>query len=197
MNVVIQLIDGRQYRCTINDDRASEDFLNSVKYWELFERRMLRIHGAGETWALNPDYIEKVHFMTNVDPGWRPPENIISSKCISQDAYERKLAALDGKKHGLTETFTEGKIGEAVIRITLASGAVEYFEYLAMLKSPLEQKINLSLLFQKVAYTIPCQEGGYVLLNPSRIICIHLHPAPAETVDSAWIVEKIEEDLKV
>lgn len=193
MIVVIQLINGRQYRCAVGGERASAQFLDNLKYWELFERGILRIHGPQDTWALNPDFIEKINFMTEADPGWRPPENIIASKCISRETYQRKLEALDAKNQGLGAQFVEGKVTEAVIRVTLASGAVEYFEYLAMLKTPLEQKITLSLLFQKVAYTIPCESGGFILLNPARIVCIHLHPGPPESPDSAWLIEELAE----
>lgn len=193
MKILIQLINGRQYQCTINDERASAEFLENVKYWEIFERAILRISKPQETWAFNPDFIEKIHFITTIDPGWRPPENIIASKCISQETYNHKLAALDARNQETGIRFSAGKVTEAVIRITLASGAMEYFNYIAMLKSPLEQRINLSLLFQKVSYTIPCEDGGFVLLNPRRIICIQLHPAPPETSDSAWLVEGLEE----
>lgn len=196
MTIVVQLINGQQYRCFITGEQASTEFLEYVRFWELFERGMLRIHRPQDTWAINPGYIEKIQFMTEADPGWRPPENIIASKCVSLETYQRKVKALDVKNQERGAQFAEGKITEVMVRITLASGAVEYFEYQAMLKSSLEQKITLSRLFQKVAYTIPCEGGGFVLLNPARIVCIHLHPAPSESTDSAWLVEGVEESLE-
>lgn len=192
MKILVQLISGKQYACSINEPACAE-FLANLKFWEIFEQGILRIHDPQETWALNPAFIEKIHFLTDADPGWRPPENILASKCITQESYQRQRKALDAKNQGRNIEFAEGKVAKAVLKITLASGAVEYFEYLAMLKSPLEQRINLSLLFQKVAYTIPCESGGFVLLNPARIVCIQLHPAPPERPDSAWLVETIEE----
>lgn len=196
MTIVVQLINGRQYRCVINGEQSSAEFLENVRFWELFERGVLRIHRPQETWGINPDYIEKIQFKTEADPGWRPPENIIASKCVSPETYQRKVKALDERNQERGAQFVEGKITEVMVRITLASGAVEYFEYLAMLKSPSEQKITLARLFQKVAYTIPCEDGGFVLLNPARIVCIHLHPAPSESPDSAWLVEEVEESLE-
>lgn len=189
MQLAIHLNDGRQYPFTIAEGQASVDFLMRAKYWEVFDRPILRIHDGKDTWAFNPDLIEKILFQTTENPGWRPPENILSSKCITQEAYQRKLTALDARLAASKRQFQEGKLEEAILKITLASGSVEFFECLIMLRQRREQMINLYNLFQKVAYPIPCENGGFVLLHPKCIACIHMHPSPPEDEDSAWLVD--------
>jgi hypothetical protein len=188
VKLTIHLSDGRMYPFIIAEGKASEDFLKTVKFWEVFDRPILRIHDGKDTWTFNPDVIEKIHFQTTSDPGWRPPENILAAKSISPESYRHKLSMLEAKPQQENQ-FQEGKFLETVLTITLASGGVEYFECLIMLRQRREQMINLYNLFQKVAFTIPCEQGGFVLINPKRIVCIHMHPSPPEDPDSAWLVD--------
>ena len=197
MQITVHSIGGRQYPFSISDGKASTDFLKTANYWEVYDRPILRIHDGKGTWAFNPDAIEKIHFLTQEDPGWRPPENILSSKCITAETYRRMLAAIEAKPQGAEGQFEEGKLAEAVIEIALASGAAEFFECLVMLRQRREQLRNLYYAFQKMAYPIPCEKGGFVLLNPRRIVCIHLRPAPPEEQGTAWRVDEVTENVSM
>lgn len=188
MQLTIHLNNGRAYPFIIEDHQASIDFLSNIKCWEVFERPILRIHDRKDTWAFNPDTLEKIHFLATEDPGWRPPENILSAKCITPETYQRKIAGLDAIP--ADGQFGDGKVAEAVLKVRLASGSVEYFEYCVMVRQRREQQASLYYLFQKIATPIACESGGFVLLNPKCIVCIHMHPSPPEDSDSAWLVDE-------
>lgn len=189
MRLTIQLKDGRQYPFAIAEGQACTDFFQGLKYWEIYDRPILRVHDGQDAWAFNPCAIEKIQFEGIDDPGWRPSENVLSAKCITQESYQRKVTASTSSGQKSVQSGEEGEVFESVLKIGLASGAVEYFECMLMLRSRRERLINLYNLFQKVAYTIPCESGGFVLLNPKNIVCIQLHPCPPEESDSAWRVE--------
>jgi hypothetical protein len=193
MQITIHLHNARQYSFAIADGQASADFFETVKYWEVFDRPILRVQAGTDTSAINPATIEKIHFLTTEDPGWGPPENIIFSKCISQETYQRKLAILDTKPTASDAAFQAGNFAEVVLEIALVSGAAEYFETRLMLRQRREQMINLYYLFQKVGYPIPCENGGFVMFNPRHIVCIHMRPSPPENPDSAWLVDKLSQ----
>lgn len=192
MRVTIQTPNGRQYPFAISGEQAGSDFIAQLKYWEIFDRPILRIHDGRDTWSFNPAAIEKVNFETDAQTPWAPPENVLSAKCIREETYRRKLEKLAAKPHGAAD-FQAGKRLDAVLEVTLASGAVEYFECYIMLRRSHEQMVSLYRLFDKVAFPMPCEGGGFVLLNPKCIVCIRMHPAPAEEPDSAWVVEQYAE----
>lgn len=190
MRMTIQTRDGRQYAFSISDEQTAAQFVSGIRFWEIFDKPVLHIHDGRKTWSFNPALIEKIQF-TDQEPPWRPPENVLSSKCVSAETYRRKLERL-GSSPPAAGRFEEGKLIEAVFELTLASGAVEFFECYLMLRSPREQMVNMYRLFDKVAYPIPIEGGGFVLLNPGQISCIKLNPAPAEESNSAWVVDAAE-----
>src|SRR5262245_28502995 len=123
MQLTICLYDGRQFPFSVADGPAAAEFLGRVKYWEVFDRPVLRIHDGKATWAFKPASIEKILFMTTQDPGWSPPENIIAAKCINAETYRRKLAALEAQPQATADQFKDGKFIDALFTFTMASGA--------------------------------------------------------------------------
>lgn len=190
MRLVIHVPDGRSYPFTIADEKAGNEFIAHFKYWEIFDRPILRIHDGRDAWTFNPASIEKIRFETDAAPPWSPPENILSAKCIGADSYRRKREALAARPSPGAADFQPGTRLDAVLEIHLASGAVEYFQSYIMLRRSHEQMVSLYRLFERVAFPLPCEDGGFILLNPKRIVCIRMHPAPLEQPDSDWVVEE-------
>lgn len=192
MQLSVHLSDGRLFMFNIADGQATTEFLSTARFWEIYDRPILRIHDRKDTWAFNPTSIEKIHLVTTENPGWHSPENIITSKCISLENYRRKMAAIDAKPKS-SEQRKEGELVEVVLKAMLSSGTIEYFESFLMLADRHQQMINLYKLFQRIGYAIPCETGGFILLNPSHIVCIHLHPGFSEDHDTAWVVDSFVE----
>jgi hypothetical protein len=189
MQLTICLKDGRQFPFTIADDQPGSDFLKNLKFWEIFDRPILRIHDRSDTWAFQPGAIEKILFLTQEDPGWQPAENILSAKSITAETCQRKLAALGARQQVSEQAAAEGRVFASILTITLASGQEEYFECTLMLRPRREQQFGLYHLFQKIAYPYPAESGGFVLLNPANIFCIQIHPSLPEDTESAWLVD--------
>ncbi|MCE5230398.1 hypothetical protein LLG95_12505 [bacterium] len=189
MRITVQMQDGRQHAFTIADEKAGAAFIAQIRFWEIFDRPVLRINNGKDAWAFSPASIEKIDFDTDAEPPWRPPENILATKCITPETWRRKIERLDQAAKPPADMFEPGKCIETTLAVTLASGAVEYFECTLMLRERRAQMLNLYRLFDKVGHPVPREGGGFVLLNPRRIHCIRMHPAPAEDAESAWLVD--------
>ncbi|MEN6625798.1 MAG: hypothetical protein ABFD69_06165 [Candidatus Sumerlaeia bacterium] len=194
MRLTVHMTEGRQYAFTISEEQAGADFIDRVRFWEVFDRPILRINDGRGSWALNPALIEEIRFETGKEPPWSPPDNILSSKCISAESYRRKLARLEAGAPAGAGQFQAGKCIEAALEVTFAGGTREFFECYLMLRPRGEQALNQYRLFDKLTYPIPCEGGGFVLLNTRRIECIRIHPSPPEDPESAWLVDGFVEN---
>ena len=194
MELKVHLVNGSHYSFHLADGAPTVEFFATVKHWEVFDRPVLRVHDGKDTWTFNPSAIERIDFSLEGgesqhpdDPKWRSPDNIISSKCISTETYQRKSASLKAREPSSVKK--EADSANVLLQIALASGALLYFESFLMLTEPHQQMVNLYRLFQKLNYAIPCEAGGYMILNPKHVDCVRMHPGFSEGQDSAWVVE--------
>ena len=114
-------------------------------------------------------------------------------KFISEKSYQLKLDVLIRKRDLRNAPSRPEDIAEGLAQVTLASGGVEYLEYLIMLRPSREQLMELSLIFQTPAIPIPHEDGGVVLLNPANISMVKIHSAPIESSTTDWPMDIVSE----
>ena len=194
MQLKLHLVNGGNYSFSLAEGSPTVEFFAAVKYWEVFDRPVLRVHDGKDTWTFNPNSIERIDFSIENpdnqnpdDPKWRSPENIITSKCISAETYKRKSASLQTQEQ--TPVKRDGDSASVLLELAMTSGTVLYFESFIMLAERHQQMINLYRLFRKLNYAIPCEAGGYIILNPKHIDCVRMRPGLSDDQD-AWTVEK-------
>lgn len=193
MKTHIQLINGKRYAFLLNKEVDAADFFGMLMFWEIFDRKVLRINDGEHCWSFNPHLIEKIHFDFAMGAHWRSPENILSGKFVSEKSYRLKLDALR-QKHGSHGTpFQPGEFAEGLAELTLASGSVEYLEFMIMLRPPQEQLMDFSLIYQKPLFPIPWEEGGFMLINPANVSMVQIYPAMTETSGSDWPMDAAAE----
>jgi hypothetical protein len=149
--------------------------LRDIEVLELFEERTVRVTNEEGCWLFNPQCIEKILFDLPEDAHCWSPENVLSRRFISEDSFREKLAARKQQNGSCDAQSWKTEIADGLAELTLASGSVEYLEYLIMLRPPREQLMDLSLIFQKPAHPIPRDGGGVVLLNPRNIASVRIY----------------------
>lgn len=190
MKIHIQLINGRQYAFSMNNEAEAAGFIEKLKFWEIFEGKVLRIRNGENCCTFNPHFIEKIHFFSTNDFRWWSPENVLSRKFVSEETYRLKLDAMQERSGTCRSTFRPGEIVAGLAKLILASGSAEHLEFMIMLRPSQEQLMDLSLVFQRPPFPIPWEGGGFILLNPTSISMVRIYPAIVEH-GSDWPMAEI------
>lgn len=190
MDICIQLNSGRKYSFGMKGEAESSAFLDALKFWEVFDNRILRINNGDQCWTFNPRAIELIRFNHTVGVQWESPENILTIKEVSENSYwllsgiEKQTNKLNKQGRAVATGFAE---------LTLASASIIYLEFALMLRRPQEQLMDLSVIFQRPPFLIPYEKGGFILLNPAMISMFHINPAMSDDRGSDWPMAAVSE----
>ncbi len=193
MKTIIQLTNGKRFAFSTKKEAGFSRIFETLRFWELFEERTVRVTNEEGCWLFNPQCIEKILFDLPEDAHCWSPENVLSRRFISEDSFREKLAARKQQNGSCDAQSWKTEIADGLAELTLASGSVEYLEYLIMLRPPREQLMDLSLIFQKPAHPIPRDGGGVVLLNPRNIASVRIYSKMIEPSGSDWLMELVSE----
>lgn len=172
MKVLVQTVQGREYAFELKQGAS----MATIRFWEIFERKLVGIAEGQGFCALNPGAIEKVEFQPVVS--WRPqcPDNLLHLKVISEESYQSKLRDLMENPRA-ADGLRPGKVVQGVLELTLASGRRDHLDFMVMLRPQYQQALSVWELFHKPPFPILGSEGGFVLYNSANICMIKMYPA--------------------
>ena len=169
MEIRVYLTTGKIARFGVSGEFGPQRTLGEIDPRNVFSKPLIEFsYGSGERRIFNPECVEVIALITELQPEWAPPPPIKSVEVISRDLY-REITQINAVNEEAQSRMVPGMAFGGLAKVTLKSGNQLFLMHTIEKQAHYDQRAREEKLFTSKALPIRREGGGAALLNTANV----------------------------
>jgi len=168
MEVRIYLTTGKIARFKVGGEFGPQRVIGSINPLHVFTQPIWEFRSITERRIFNPECIELIAFITEIEVDWAPPPPIENVALVSQECYSQMAGFNNINEEAQSRIVPGLQVGGAA-KVTLKSGNRLFLMHTVRDEAIYDQRVREEKLFTTRALPVQREGGGAALINTSNV----------------------------
>jgi len=186
LDILVHLTGKQVVTFKVKDPHEAAHILDSIIPGKFFEPKQIIIGCKNSLSAFQSDHVTQVELITDNVPDWSFHHNVRMMREVSPTVFREKYANIKQMDRSLADVVHVSS------EIELSNGEMIYLtldvntEPAISPLTPLDQHVFIQQMFTSHGLFAHHRDRGVVLINPSHIARLTMHPGPEAIPTGTW-----------
>ena len=189
LEICVHLTNGTVHRFSQESQDEIKDMLEGVHPNQIFEHPQLILAGKHSMSFIRSGEATRIDFLNAELPDWPRLGGAQQMSVIPEEAYFQRIAAEPESRVRIIEA------GERFLqwaRLECAGGQMVHLEMEGNARQRLERMRLISHVLSQSAVWAGLPEGGFTVINMSKVLAMTIVPGPPEAPRDAWVLNPVQ-----
>jgi hypothetical protein len=187
LEIHLHLEDGRVTRFAQHDEAIARMIMHQIHPGKLFDLGALVLGDKEAVVAFQPSNVVRVDFVTDIDPHWPLPQNLLDIQEITRDDFRERYCP-ENDNHGLPDWMPFHLHHAHFAEVELVNGALVWMQahIRAEMRFPMDLSMMLQHIFSARGLYAKRHRGGLMVLNHASIARLTFYPGMHQVMPGVW-----------